>query len=188
MQEEIVYIQNMDSVRDVLLVSKVLEEAGLQVKEVEIGTAAYINNSGVTNEYIKSALEGSGYQIMDPLDKEFKEKVRVLLSTYIDSSLQNANSLKLERYLASQLKMSYSAINHQYRMLTGQGIGEFYDRLRMERVKALLINAGMSLQDIADKLMFGTIRNLRKQFNVLTGQTIERYTSGNSNFKQNVAA
>ena len=57
MNEEIVYIDNMSSPRDILLVSQALEHVGLRVKEIELGAAAFMNPDMVERVIIGKALE-----------------------------------------------------------------------------------------------------------------------------------
>lgn len=188
MQEEIVYIQNMGSPRDILLVSKTLESLGLQVKEVEVGTAAYINSGTVSQQEVQQALERCGFNVIDSQEKEFSEQVRQSLSTYIDLLLQGKPESELPHYLETYFNSSFDCINHQYRMLTGTTILEYYKRLRVERAKALLANANLTLVDIAERLSFGNLKNLKRLFAEVTGHPIDRYNNRGLNLDQTAAA
>ena len=189
MQEEIVYLQNMESPRDVLIVSKALEKLGLQVKEVEIGAAAFIRDQAIQSDDIVRCLENLGYITLDPADKIFSERMRTCLSDYIDSALQIRPRIKLADYAETYFNKGFTELNQQYRMLTGQSIQDFYKRMRVERAKALLHNSNLALVDIAERLSFGNLKNLRRMFAQVTGHSIDHYgTNTTARIKQNVAA
>ena len=172
MNEEIVYIDNMSSPRDILLVSQALELLGLRVKEIEIGAAAFINSDHVERESIGRALENIGYTLVDPEAKLFTENVRSLISTFIDSMLRRAQQHTLEEYLEQECNHAFVLICQRFYDITGQRLRTYYKRMRIERVKILLNHSPLSLQEIAEKLDFKNAKNLARIFKEVTGQSI----------------
>lgn len=177
MNEEIVYIENMTSPRDILLVSQALELLGLRVKEIEIGAAAYINpGGGVHKDNIGKALEEMGFSLMDPEAKLFSEQVRSLVSVFIDNSLRHQQSLPFEAFLEEELKAPYLAICQRYQAITGQRLEVYLRRMKVERAKILLINSNFSQLEIAHKLGFSSVKALTRIFKEVTGQPLSVYS------------
>jgi AraC family transcriptional regulator len=177
MNEEIVYIENMTSPRDILLVSQALELLGLRVKEIELGAAAYINPGGeVKKDNIGKALEGMGYSLMDSEAKLFSEQVRSLVSVFIDNGLRQQQRLGFEDWLVQELNTPYGVICQRYQAITGQRLAAYLRRMKVERAKILLINSNFSQLEIAHKLGFSSVKALTRIFKEVTGQPISVYT------------
>ena len=176
MNVEIVYINNMSSPRDILLVSQTLEHLGLRVKEIELGAAAYMNPDQVEQGNIGKALENVGFALVDPEAKLFTERVRSLVSAFIDNMLRRKQDLSLEEYLEQECKSPFMPICQRYQAITGQRLRSFYKRMRIERVKILLNHTTLSLEEISEKLDFKNSKNLTRIFKEVTGQTIAAYT------------
>lgn len=175
MNEEIVYIDNMSSPRDILLVSQTLEHLGLRVKEIEIGAAAYMNPDLVERGTIGKALENVGFTVVDPEAKLFTERVRSLISVFIDNMLRRKQPFTLEEYLEQECQHPATIICQRFQALTGQRLRAYYKRMRIERVKILLNHTPLSLSEIAEKLDFKNAKNLTRNFKEMTGQTITAY-------------
>lgn len=166
----------MSSPRDILLVSQALEYLGLRVKEIEIGAAAYMNPEMVERTVIGKALENIGYALVDPETKLFTERVRGLISVFIDEMLRKKQDQSLEEYLEGECQHSFGLICQRFESITGQRLRTYYKRMRIERVKILLNHTTLSLQEIADKLDFKSDKNLSRIFKEVTGQTISTYS------------
>ncbi|WP_224999576.1 helix-turn-helix domain-containing protein [Cesiribacter sp. SM1] len=176
MNEEIVYINNMSSPRDILLVSQALEHLGLRVKEIEIGAAAYMNPEEVERGTISRALENIGYALIDPEAKLFAERIRSLISSFIDEMLRRPQHMSLEEFLEQECKESFGFICQRFQTISGQRLRIYYKRMRIERVKILLNHSTLTLQEIARKLDFKSGKNLSRTFKEVTGQPISAYT------------
>ncbi len=177
MNEEIVYIDNMSSPRDILLVSQALEHLGLRVKEIEIGAAAYMNPGEVERCIIGKALENVGFTLVDAEAKLFTERVRSLISDFIDGMLRRKQLQTLEEYLEQECQVSFNLICQRFQSITGQRLRAYYKRMRIERVKILLNHTTLSLQEVAEKLDFKNSKNLTRIFKEVTGQSISTYTN-----------
>lgn len=177
MNEEIVYIDNMSSPRDILLVSQALEFLGLRVKEIEIGAAAYINPEAVERASIGKALENIGFALVDPEAKLFTERVRSLISIFIDNMLREQQQLTFEEFIEKECLLDFNLICQRFQSITGQRLRLYYKRMRIERVKILLNHTTLALQEIAEKLDFKNAKNLSRIFKEVTGQTIHAYTN-----------
>lgn len=176
MNEEIVYIDNMSSPRDILLVSQALELLGLRVKEIEIGAAAYMNPAEVERTIINKALENIGYSLIDPEAKLFTERIRSLISNFIDNMLRGQQHLSLEEYIELECQESFGYVCHRFQTITGQRLRAYYKRMRIERVKILLNHSPLSLKEIAAKLDFKSSKNLARTFKEVTGQSVSAFT------------
>ncbi|AHM62100.1 transcriptional regulator, arac family protein [Flammeovirgaceae bacterium 311] len=174
MNEEIVYINNMSSPRDILLVSQALEHLGLRVKEIEIGAAAYMNPEEVERGIIGKALENIGYALVDPEAKLFTERIRSLISAFIDDMLRRPQHISLEEYLEQECKESFGFICQRFQTISGQRLRTYYKRMRIERAK-ILLNHSLTLQEIAAKLDFKSAKHLARTFKEVTGQAASAY-------------
>lgn len=179
MNEEIIYIQHMDSPRDVLLVKDALESLGVKVKEIEIGTAAYINTSEVDSKEVKKALENIGYRVLQKNEKEFADNVKMFLEIYLDKLSACIPMPILSQFLENQMGWAYSTISKRFRKIENITIEKYFIRLKMGKVKTLLQSTDLSIKDISLRLNYSNPRSLARKFREVTGFSLYDFKNNN---------
>ena len=169
MQEELIYIQNMRTPRDILLVSHELERLGLRVKEIELGTAAVINSVNLRAQDLVLAMEKIGFRVLQKQEKDLIEEVKFLVDAYLDSLNGKSEVPLLSDFLEERMKKPYVAISRRFRKIEGSTIENLFIRLKMERVKYLLNYSDLSIEEIAHRLNYSSARSLARTFKLTSG-------------------
>lgn len=179
MREEIIYIQHMDSPRDILLVSQELEQIGVRVKEIELGTASFINSTNLDLKEIEKALGKVGYKVLQKQDKEFAENVKLLLGKYIDNLGASVQTPLLSDFLEEQMGQAYSTISKRFRKIEDKTIEKYFISLKMGKVKSLLNSTDLSIKDISTQLNYSNPRSLARKFREVTGYSLYDFKKKN---------
>lgn len=182
MNEEIIYIQNMDSPRDVLLVKDALESLGVKVKEIEMGTAAYINTSNVNLKEVKEALENIGYRVLQKNEKEFADNVKLFLGIYLDKLGACIPMPILSQFLENQMGLAYSTISKRFRKIENKTIEKYFIGLKIGKVKTLVHSTDLSIKDISLRLNYSNPRSLARKFREVTGFSLYDLKNNNLAF------
>ncbi|WP_017730562.1 helix-turn-helix domain-containing protein [Nafulsella turpanensis] len=172
MQEELIYIHNMTSPRDILSVSNELERIGLKVKEIELGTAAFVNSVNIKAKDLAVALEKIGFRVLQKQDKELTEEVKFLLGNYLAMLREKGAVPNLSDFLEEQMKKPFSSVSKRFRKIEGRTIENYYISLKMEYVKHLLNSSSMSVSEISARLHYSSARSLARVFKEHTGYSI----------------
>ena len=175
MQEELIYIHHMLTPRDVLLLSNELESLGLQVKEIEIGTAAFLNPANVSARELEAAVERLGFLMLQKKDKLFIEQVKSLLEEYLENLYRRLDLPLLSVYLEGQMDIAYSTISKRFRKIERRTLESYFIGLKAEKVKNLLQTTDLSLEDIALRLNYRNQHSLARMFKETTGLSIKSF-------------
>lgn len=175
MEETIIYIRPMVSPLDILQVSRVLQQCGVQVKEVELGAAAFINAQDIPYHTLQDALEEKGYQVITKADKEFLHLVKQCVCRYLEEGPHLLNQQLLSESLEEQLPYSYSYISKRFSRLEGQTLESYCISQKIAKIKALLRETDLDMPTIALKLRYNSKAYMARQFKEQTGQSMVDY-------------
>lgn len=178
MREELIYIHHMATPRDVLLVSEELESLGLQVKEVEVGTAAFLSAGQVSGRKLEEALHRIGYQVLQKKDKLFIEQLKSLLQEYLSKLHSSLDLPLLSVFLEKQLKMTYPTLSKRFRKIERRTIENYFIGMKANKVKSLLQTTDLSLEEVALRLNYRDSRSLARMFKEATGVSVYDFRKG----------
>lgn len=174
-KEEIIYIQNMLTPRDILSVNNELERLGLKVKSIELGTAAFINIVSLKKEELAKALKNIGYNVLEKSEKEFIDQVKHWINTYLEKLYTNIELPLLSDFLEDHMAIPYSRISKQFRKMEKRTIENYYIGLKVDKVKSLINTTDLSIKDIALRMKYSGPQTLAKTFKETTGLSIYQY-------------
>lgn len=175
MKEEIIYIQNMLTTRDILAVSNTLEQLGLKVREIELGTAAFINTTNQDTEALAKALAAIGYRLLQKDEKDFVDQVKFWVEDYLGKRYANTEQSLLSDFLEGNMAMPYSRISKRFRKIENRTIENYFIGLKVEKVKNLINTTDLSIKDIASRMNYSGPQSLAKAFKGTTGLSIYHY-------------
>jgi len=97
------------------------------------------------------------------------------IKEYVD---QQYGSYQLSlQSLAERLQMSPSYLSRYYKDQTGQTLSHYINQIRMEKAKSLLAEGTVSLQEIVDRIGYGSVSGFIRKFKELEGMTPGEYRS-----------
>lgn len=102
-------------------------------------------------------------------DEQFLIKLNALIVEHMNSPELNAN------FLASGLAMGRTSFYSKIKILTGMGLSEYINKLRVERAASLLSQTTLSITEIAEQTGFGYQTYFSSVFKLLKGVSPSKY-------------
>lgn len=167
----ILHIKNMVCDRCKMVVKSELEQLGLQLLSVELGTVETKNtiDESMKNE-ISRVLMSLGFELIDDKKSRVIEKIKALLIDLIQNKNADLNQ-NLSSYIADNLNHDYSKLSNLFSEVEGISIEKYYINLKVEKAKELIMYDELSLSEIAYLLNYSSVAHLSNQFKKITGFT-----------------
>ncbi|MES1224984.1 MAG: AraC family transcriptional regulator [Bacteroidota bacterium] len=166
------YIKNMVCSRCKMVVESELIKFGLHPLVVNLGEVD-IEETELDSKQ-KSQLNGKlmsfGFEIIDDKKSRLIERIKnaiVELVHYSDEQLK----VNLSHHISNHLNLDYSYLSNLFTEVEGTTIEKYFIAQKIEKVKELILYDELSLSEIADKLNYGSVSYLSKQFKKVTGLT-----------------
>lgn len=153
-----------------MAVQAVLENAGADIKKIELGWAEI--NTPLTHsqtENITKGLSDYGLTILHDKSGILIEKIKNEIIRILQSP--HPLLLKLSVHLSHETGNNYTYLANTFSDKEGITLERFFISQRIERVKEFIVYEDMSLNDIMYKLAFSSISHLCQQFKKVTGYT-----------------
>lgn len=166
----VIYIKGMVCLRCKMAVQAVLEDAGADVKRIELGWAEL--KMPLTNTQMEIVTNGlSSFELYILQDKAsiLTEKIKNEITGILN--LAEPLLLKLSVHLSKETGNNYTYLANTFSEKEGITLERYYISQRIERVKELIIYEEMSLNDIMYKLAFSSVSHLCQQFKKVTNYT-----------------
>lgn len=168
----ILHIKNMVCGRCKMVVTQVLQNAGLHVLHVELGEVAVLEEqlSKEKRTDLKSAFEAAGFELIDDRKSKLIEQIKNLiikLVHYNDEPLTH----KYSDIISSKLLHDYAYLSRLFSETEGITIEQYIINQKIERVKELIAYDEASLTEIAYQLGYSSVAHLSAQFKNVTGMT-----------------
>ena len=175
MDNTILHIKNMVCPRCISTVTRVLQQQGLQVNEVQLGQAAV---TGVPDlPAIEVALQQEGFSLLQDRDQQLVERIKNVLIDYLQHFETAYQPVTTSVYLAEKLDADYQYLSKVFSRLEPLTIEKYFIMLKIERVKELLSYGQLTLSEIAHQLHYSSVQHLSNQFKKVTGQSVSEYKS-----------
>jgi len=171
----------MVCVRCKMVVKLELDKLGLHYTRVELGETEILED--ISTEQInclKVALKTTGLELMEDKKRILAEKIKTTIIKLIHYT-DHQNKINLSDYLSEKLDHPYLYLTKLFLEVNGTSIEKYYLGQKIERVKELLVNDGLTLSDIAYKLSYSSEAHLSKQFKKKTGLTSSQFKNLKNN-------
>jgi AraC family transcriptional regulator len=167
------HIKNMVCPRCISTVTRVLQEQGLQVNDVQLGYAEVAGHPDAAK--IDAALQPEGFTLLLDRDKQLVEKIKNTLIDYLQHFETAYQPVTTSVYLSEKLDTDYSYLSKVFSRLEPTTIEKYFILLKIERVKELLSYGQLTLSEIAHQLQYSSVQHLSNQFKKITGQSVSEY-------------
>src|SRR5690606_34470378 len=163
------YIKNMVCHRCVLAVQHLLDQMGIQARQVNLGEVILEEPlSPEKSAQIKEELVSLGFELIDRKKNRIIEKIKQIILHLVHRE-NKALTQPLSQLLSSQIHQEYSSLSQLFSQVEGITIEKYYIAQKIERVKELLVYDELSLSEIADLLHYSSPAYLSNQFKQVTG-------------------
>lgn len=165
------YIKNMVCERCIMAVRNVMEELGIDYKDIVLGEV--LLNSKITDNQKSKLLEklnSLGFELIDDKRSRIVERIKTIIIDIIHykNGFMESN---LSDMLSTELNHDYSYLSNLFSEIEGTTIEKYFIAQKIEKVKELLVYDELTLTEIAYKLNYSSVSYLSNQFKKLTGLT-----------------
>lgn len=166
---KVLHIKNMVCPRCIMVVRQELENLGLQVLEVKLGTALIEQSDRLDETAIEAALVSKGFELLHSKREKLVESIKVIVIDLISADRLATLSTNLSTHLAMELGKDYATISTAFKASEGIALNRYIILQKVERIKELLTYGELPLGTIAAKLGYRSLQHLSGQFKEVTG-------------------
>lgn len=173
---------------------QICQQCKMLVKEEHRSTGLHFITINVAGIDIQQQVTKTQYKKiknnLSKVDLELLDGKDILVNKITDKIIEIINSDKLSKlnysdYLSEKLNYNYAYLSNIFSEVKGITIQQFIIINKIERVKNLLLNAELPLDEIADKLHYSSVAHLSTQFKKITGFSLSYYRKlKKGNFKK----
>ena len=169
------FIKNMECTHCRMVVKDELFKLGLHPARVEIGMADIEEPlSTAQHTQVKFALQQIGFELLEDVKSILVEKIKHSILDIIWSS-EDPPIYNLSVHLSDTLKHNYVYMSNLFSERLGITIEKFYICQKVERVKEIINQEGLTLAEIAFKLHYSSPAHLSNQFKKVAGLTPSQF-------------
>jgi AraC-like DNA-binding protein len=164
-------IRNMESERCKTIVKQELKKLGVRYNYVELGEVeVLVKLSSEKQELFADALKKSGLELMVNQKTILVDKIKDAVNEFIYFS-DDITHPNFSGFITKKVNYDYNYLSKAFSESEGITIEKYFIQQRINRVKELLVYGGLSLNEIAYKLLFSSVAHLSNQFKKVTGLT-----------------
>ena len=172
----VLHIKNMVCDRCITVVRQQLEQQGLEVQEIALGTADVVPEPSESQlSAIAGSLEVLGFELIDKDKDKLIEGIRNTIIELVHYTELPDLHVNFSQLLAERLNKEYSYLSRLFSESEGITIERFIIQQKIEKVKELLQYDELNLNEIAWKLGYSSSSHLSNQFKSVTGQSPRQF-------------
>ncbi|NOZ04177.1 MAG: helix-turn-helix transcriptional regulator [FCB group bacterium] len=158
--------------RCIRVVKEELEELGLIINDIQLGTVRVANTErSLDYDAIAKVLSENGFELLIGRRARLVEKIKTAIIELIHSDeLENMN-INLSGYITEKVGKDYPYLSNLFSSIESITIEKYFILQKIERVKELLVYDELSLSEIAYRLGYSSVQHLSNQFKKITGLT-----------------
>lgn len=186
MKKSTIYIKNMLCRSCIKIVADDLKALGLQVIEVKLGKATYIEDPFITIDSIKAILKKNGFEIILKNDEQLIELIKITVLDIINNRPEILYDEKAYRYLAKVTDKPYPYLSKLFSRHKKITIEKYFILQKIEKVKELIEYEELSFSEIAYRLGYKSVQHLSSQFKEVVGMSKTEYQKRKMNERKSI--
>ena len=167
------YIKNMVCPRCVRTVKRLLEEAGLEAKNVQLGEVELTTSPNAEHmATLRKSIESEGFELLNDRNSQLVARIKNLIINEIHyAASKKPASMNFSDFLTRETGHEYSQLSKLFSSVEGVTIEKHIIAQKIERVKELLVYNELSFSEIAFQTGYTSTQHLSSQFRQITGIT-----------------
>ena len=162
--------------RCVEAVTQELNNLGLKIISVELGTAKFTDFQNVKQNIIENALNKRGFILVKDEEEILVENIKSsILDVVHHLSDADKKNFSLSVYLEQKTKTPYRNLLKVFTKHKGFTIEKYFILQKIEKTKELIEQTKLNFSEIADVLGYKSLQHLSTQFKQITGMTMLKY-------------
>ncbi|PQJ09359.1 hypothetical protein CJD36_019110 [Flavipsychrobacter stenotrophus] len=176
MELRTIHIKQMCCQRCIEAVEGTLSNLGLDVKNVQLGIAVFVQSEKVSDELISSAIVKRGFEIIKSEDERLTGEIKISIMGLIHHASETENDNKnIRAYLEKVTLKPFRVLNKVFVNTTQITIQKYTILQRIEKVKALISESKFNFSEIAFLTGYKTPQHLSAQFKKYEGISMLDY-------------
>ncbi|MFD2963947.1 MULTISPECIES: helix-turn-helix domain-containing protein [Olivibacter] len=172
----LLHIKNMVCDRCIMVVRQQLENLGLQVPEISLGTVMILPNPTEDQLHqISSSLHILGFELLSKEKNQLIERIKNVVIQFVHhSDLKNLNE-SIMSHVSKRLNKDQAYLSRLFSDSQGVTIERYIIQQKIERVKELLLYGELTLNEISYEMGYSSNAHLSNQFKSITGMTPSQF-------------
>lgn len=176
MELRTIYIKHMCCKRCIEAVEEILNDLGLDVKNVLLGLAVFAQSEIVSDEILNSAIIKRGFEIIKSEEERLTEEIKIGVIELIHSISETDNhNTAIRTHLEKITLKPLRVLNKVFVKTTQITIRKYTILQRIEKVKALIDEGKSNFSEIAFLTGYKTPQHLSAQFKKYEGISMLGY-------------
>jgi AraC-like DNA-binding protein len=151
-----------------VVVKDALFKLNLHPIKVELGEAEIKETIGSDQKKkLNTIINNVGLELVEKKGGVLIEKIKAGVLHYMNSA--KTPSLNLSDYLSRELKYDYNYLSNIFSDIEAFTITHYFNSIRMERAKEMIIFEDLTLSEIAKKLHYSNLSHFSAQFKKHSG-------------------
>ncbi len=172
----ILHIKNMVCDRCIMVVRQQLENIGLNVTQINLGSVTVQPDpDGEQIRLVSSQLKLLGFELLDNEKDQMVERIKSLVIEKVHHSGLADTHLNFSQYLSDGLNKDYAYLSRMFSDAEDTTIEKFIIQQKIEKVKELLEYGELNLNEITWKMGYSSSAHLSAQFKTVTGITPSQF-------------
>ena len=169
----------MVSLRSQVIVKGELIRLGLHPVSFHMGVAD-IRENPVQSQHqeLRLALADAGFELLEDKKDILVQQIKNIIIEIVYYA-EEPLVYNLSLYLSDRLDHDYTYMSNLFSERLDTTIEKFYICHKIERVKDMLLNEGLTLTEIAHKMHYSSLAHLSTQFKKITGITTSQFKQQN---------
>lgn len=173
----IIYIKNMISQRCKIVVNNILQNFGVEAKDVAIGEIELKEKlPGFKLMQLDAALKETGLELVFDKKDQLVQQIKNIIFEIVHFRTEPI-VMKFSCYLSKRLDYNYTYLAGIFKKINGITIEHFMIAQKIEKVKSMLVAEGVHLSEIAFRMNYSSVSHLSAQFKKMTGFNATEYRS-----------
>ncbi len=157
-----------------------LEKTNPDTKKMEINKNANLGSQQIIKNILeimlisllRYELNSNNLEVYFLSKEEYNKRITSLIKEFLHENIYNNVNIKT---LEERLSYSRSYLFREFKKSTNLTIIEYFNNLKINEAKKLLLNSSLSVKEIAEELSFESSNYFIKLFKKLTGKTPKEY-------------
>ncbi|MCK6617122.1 MAG: AraC family transcriptional regulator [Cyclobacteriaceae bacterium] len=169
------HIKNMLCDRCIYVVRQILNQFNVLRVKIELGQVSFLSANEHILPLLEKRLNEFNLQIIHSKDEQIIESIKLEVRRYLDDIEQHDKAGKFSDFVEKRLSKNYYNLSKLFSRTEKITIEAYLIRQRIERVKRLLREDQLTLNEIADRLHYTNVQHLSSQFRKVTGFSVREY-------------
>ena len=159
----------------IYVVRQVLNQLNVLQVKIELGQVSFLSADELILPLLEKKLNEFNLQIIHSKDEQIIESIKLEVKQHLDEIEQHDKVGKFSDFVEKRLAKNYYNLSKLFSRTEKMTIGAYLIRERIERVKRLLREDQLTLNEIADRLHYTNVQHLSLQFRKVTGFSVREY-------------